>query len=151
MQDQITYRQLSTNETKEIAAMLLNGQDRSSIKAHIMARLESDQFNAEKIIADIADSWNVPLPKVNEALESAFSNFELIEDDSRRHETLLAYARLTELYRLNMEKSDYKECREVQKEINKLLGLNAPERSEIKTDVQTEFKVVVVNQPQKHD
>lgn len=140
-------RKLTEKEKTEIAKMLIEGKDRSSIKAHIISLLQSTQFDADRILTDIADSWNVGLPAVDGMIEAAFASFDVIEDESRRNEMLLAYARLTDLYSLNYAKADYKECREIQREINKLLGLNAPERSEIKSDIQTEFKVTVVNKP----
>jgi len=142
---------LSSNKQREIAEMLMNGDDRSTIKARIMSELSQTKDFADDVINEVSESWNIPLPKVNEEIEKIFSTLAYISDESKRNETLLAYARLTELYRLNMIASprpDLKECREVQKEINKLLGLNAPERSEIKTDIETEFIVTVVNAPQ---
>lgn len=140
-------RKLTEKEKTEIAKMLIEGKDRSSIKAHIITLLNSNQFDADRILTDIADSWNVELPAVNNLIEAAFASFDVIEDESRRNEMLLSYARLTDLYSLNYAKGDLRECREIQREINKLLGLNAPERSEIRSDIQTEFKVTVVNQP----
>jgi hypothetical protein len=142
-------RSLTEKEKTEIAKMLIEGKDRSNIKAHIISLLQSTHFDADRILTDIAESWNVGLPAVDSLIESAFASFDVIEDDSRRNEMLLAYARLTDLYSLSYSNKDYRECREIQREINKLLGLNAPERSEIKSDVQTEFKVTVVNKPKE--
>lgn len=55
--------------------------------------------------------------------------------------TATAYARYDDLYKKNIDAKDYREARQVQDSLNKLAGLNAPEK--IAVDSKTTFNIEI--------
>lgn len=136
-------------KSADIAKMIIDGQDRNTIKARIIASMNVTEVTSEGLISQAVADWNLSEPKADAILSEAFDKIKSNVSEDKKNEALLAYSRFTELYRLNMEKGDFKECRENQKEINKLLGLNAPDKVDHTSDgkeIKT-FTVEVVNKP----
>lgn len=76
-------------------------------------------------------NWNITLRQYDNYVKKAK---KLIKDQAKgKTEEFknLAFARFNDLYQKNYSAQDFRECRNVQESLNKLLGLNEPDKTDI--------------------
>jgi hypothetical protein len=113
MADKATNAQSQARQTA-IIEMLLSGYSRSDIVQYCA--------NVYKIKARQTDVY---IGKANIEIDGLFSK-------KKKQNASIAIARYNDLYKRSLKIQDYRECRQVQDAINKMLGINEPDRSEIK-------------------
>lgn len=96
--------------------LLMNGASRHAICQHA------------------AKTWGISRRTTDRLIALANKVFEEESATVRERELGKAIRRLETLFLRSMHVQDYKTCLSVQREINTLLGLNAPARSEIKIE-----------------
>lgn len=78
-----------------------------------------------------SEKWNISDRQTERYLEKATTYLHQCAKIDRDEEIGKAIARYNDLYGKSMGIQDYRECRAVQKAINELWGLEAPDRHEI--------------------
>jgi len=93
-----------------VAEMLIKGLTRPEILRHVKEIWSSSEATADNYISQ---ANNIISESVKKDLDSLKN---------------LAIARFTDLYKRNYTIQDYRECRQVQSELNKTLGINEPKK-----------------------
>lgn len=84
---------------------------------------------------------------IAEAKKTIIENFEKTFDkDAFKAEI---YARLENLYQQNMDIDDFKECRNILKDIREMLGLNSASKTDITTNGESLNKPLTVEEAKK--
>lgn len=113
----------------EVLTLILQGATTHEIKKYCKTKYDVNKSAVYDYIGDAKDILK--------------ENFEKTFDvESFKAEI---YNRLENLYRQNMDIDDLKECRNIIKDINLMLGLNAPVKSDLTTLGQS------INQPLTHE
>lgn len=98
---------------KAVSKLLLNGASRADILQYAI------------------ESWNISEPQTDKYIASANKGFAQSAVFSSDEQIGIAINRLNRLYMYHLENKDYRDALTVQKEINKLFGLYAPEKKEL--------------------
>jgi hypothetical protein len=108
----------SAQRTNQVFTMLVNGASTSEVL----------QYASEK--------WQLTGRAVYNYVQKANKLIEKQAETKRSTEMGKAMARLNNLYKSALKVQDFKTCLAVQKEINTLLGLHAPQRHDLTTNGQ---------------
>lgn len=114
-----TYVSTSNIELKKrvevVAELLIRGYSRANIIK--ICNNPDGKFN-----------WNLEHRTIDNYMRSARKSFAINGKGSKKDFTNLAITRYNDLYQKNYSAEDFKECRGVQDSLNKLLGVNEPEK-----------------------
>lgn len=94
------------------------------------------------IVRYCAENWNIASRQVDEYLKRVYEDIKEAYGDEYKEQVLnKQLAQLDDLYVKNYTIEDFRECRNIIESKSKLLGLNAP----IKTDLTTNGKEIQTN------
>lgn len=105
----------------QVIRMLLSG---------VVKRSDIIRFITEKT------DWNVQERQIENYIARAKEELKDMMSDELEYQKGLALSRYSDLYAKSLKIQDYANCRQIQKEINIMLGLNEPEKKQIELDHQ---------------
>lgn len=107
----------SEKRVTEIFNLLVLGTSRADIL----------QYCAKKRLESDGAVWDVETRQIDVYIKKARENLAKIAEYKRNEQLGIALERLNTLYKNNLKVQDYKGALAVQREINTLLGLHAPQ------------------------
>jgi hypothetical protein len=127
--------------------------------AEIIVRVETVMemilkgLSRAEIVRNSAKLWNIKSRQSDELISRAK---QIIQEQSNKNieeNFAIAMNRYNMLFQKNFAVQDYSECRQVQQAINKLLGLDAPEKRENTNGIDPEIKDAILKslKPLKED
>lgn len=105
-------------------------------RINIIAEMLLKGFSKEKIVRYSSENFNVGERQTETYILKAKETIKQVADKNVEMNIALALGRFNDLYEKSYKIQDYRECRQVQESINKLLGLNEPEKVEQKLQVK---------------
>lgn len=96
------------------------------------SRAQIIQYASEK-------AWNVTDRQIDHYIQRANQRFEEESKVHQAHELGKAVRRLNDLYQKTLKVQDYRQALANQRELNALLGLYAPSKSELKVSINIEI------------
>jgi hypothetical protein len=133
----VTARDLGENEI--VYDKYGNPTHSRASKAQVMLRTQQvvawtlDGLTRKEIHERASKAWGITTRPIDEYIAKANAQIEALAGTEIRSATTLSIYRLSELYDAAMEGGDMKTALDVVKTLNRMLGLNAPEKTETRT------------------